>query len=32
LQQGLVTREDVRNSIQGGGFVYRIRWSPAKPA
>jgi hypothetical protein len=32
LQQGLVTRDDVRNSVQGGGFVYRIRWTPAKSA
>ena len=32
LQRGLVTRDDVWNSVQGGGFVYRIRWTPAKPA
>ena len=32
LQRGLVTRDDVWNSVQGGGFVYRIRWTPAKSA
>jgi hypothetical protein len=31
LERGYVTKDDVKKSLTGKGFVYRIRWSSPKP-